>query len=128
MAKNIPHLSKSEWAIMQQVWKQKGERLFRDIYEPLKERWAKTTVRTMIERLVAKGYLSQRKLGPICLYEAQVQRRSAMKVFMQDISRRVLAGSVGPLLAYAIEEENLTDEELAELKKIISKKQKEKKK
>ena len=69
MAKKNPDLTPAEWAIMSVVWESK-EVIVRDVVEALREShgWAQTTVRTMMERLVRKGHLAQRK-DPACLWK-----------------------------------------------------------
>ena len=105
MTKKRADLSKAEWAVMQVVWDLK-EAVARDIYEELKDEqgWAVTTVRTMLERLVDKGHLSRRKVGPVYVYSPNVSKSKAIKRALREVVERVLEGRVTPLVAYLLEE------------------------
>ena len=61
---NLPDLTDAEWKIMKAVWDLKKTNV-REVYESLLEGegWAYNTVRTLMERLSAKGYLRAKKVG-----------------------------------------------------------------
>ena len=62
-------LSPAEWKVMKIVWEQK-EGAARDIYSVAGERhgWAVATVKTLLRRLVDKGYLHTKRVGNSYLY------------------------------------------------------------
>ncbi len=129
MTKKLADLSKAEWAVMQAAWKLQ-EAVSRDIYEELKDEqgWAVTTVRTMLERLVEKGHLSRRKVGPVYVYSPNVSKPRAIKRALREVVERVLEGSVTPLVAYLLEEEDIADQDLKRLQEAIKQRAKGKKK
>jgi len=123
MSKRIPDLSKAEWAVMQVVWNLKRA-VARDIYEDLKtrHRWALTTVRTMLQRLVEKGYLSQHKIGAVYVYTPSIPRCQAVRRTLRDVVDRVLEGSLTPLVAYLLEEEEISGDDLKRLEDALQRK------
>lgn len=120
MGPKKPDLTPAEWAIMRVVWERK-EVVVRDVYEALKERenWAQTTVRTMMERLARKGYLRQKRVGPVYLYTAVVGRKPTVRRMVRDLLERLTPEGAMDLVAYAVEDADLSDSELAALEGLI---------
>ncbi len=120
MAKKNTDFTPAEWAIMQVVWEKK-EAIVRDVFEALRPAhgWAQTTVRTMMERLVAKGHLAQRKIGPVCVYTPAVSRKRVVRRAVRDVLQRMTGGSVAELVSYAVGNDTLSSDELAELDNLI---------
>ena len=119
---DVPELSKAEWVIIKLCWDHKNATA-RQIFEKAtaKRDWDYQTVKTMLDRLVVKGYLSCEKLGPICLYDPIVPKSkavgNAIKLFMET----VLDNAAGPMMAHLARRAKLSAEEIAELKKLIAK-------
>jgi predicted transcriptional regulator len=73
----------------------------------------------MMERLARKGWLKQKKVGPVYLYRPAVGRRRALRETIGELADRLLGGDVAELVAYAVEDEILSDRELAALERLI---------
>lgn len=118
-----PSLSNAEWEIMKIFW-EKGSMAARDVYAALPDDtgWAYRTVKTLLSRLVAKGALNYDQVGNSYLYHAACSRESVTRKEMKSFISRVLDGSVSPLIARFIEEENIPDSEIDELRRILDKK------
>lgn len=112
-------LSKTEWSLMNICWR-RGTASARDVYEEtlLDRKRGYQTVKTMLDRLVDKGYLSREKFGPIWLYKPTVLRSSVVRREMDSFIGTVLDNRIAPLLAHLAERESLTDEELAALRRL----------
>ena len=115
-----PELTPAEWEIMRVVW-ERGEAVVREVYEALapSQGWAQTTVRTMMERLAHKGWLQQKKVGPVYLYKPAVGRGCAVRRTIRDLAERAVGGDLADLVAYAVGEGDVSDEELARLEELI---------
>jgi len=120
MSKNLPDLSPSEWAVMKAIWRRR-EATVRNVAEDVhsEHKWAYNTVKTFMERLAAKGYLSVRKIGNTCLYKPAITRPAATRRALGVILDRVLDGTVGPLVTYLAERGDLTDQDLEQLRSMI---------
>ena len=118
-------LSRAEWSVMKVVW-DRGEVIVREVLDALaKERgWARNTVRTMLERLVVKGYLERRQIGSMDIFRAKVHRARAVKEAMRDFTDRVLDGAIAPFVTYLIESRDIDPDELEALQKALSQKRK----
>ena len=114
-------MSKTEGSLMNICWK-KGKSSARDIYEETlkQKKRGYQTVKTMLDRLVGKGYLTREKFGPIWLYEAVVSRKSALIQEMEFFAGTVLDNTFTPLFAHIAKREKLTRDELDSLKKLLS--------
>ncbi|MCE5229859.1 BlaI/MecI/CopY family transcriptional regulator [bacterium] len=115
-------LTPAEWSIMRVVWEKK-EVVVRDVFEALsaKEGWAQPTVRTMMERLVKKGLLRHKKIGPVYLYKPGVSHDRALMHSFRAMAARVTEGNLASLFNHAVESGEISDKELAELEDLIRK-------
>ena len=118
-ADSRPPLSDAEWAVMKALWDD-GDMALGDIVARLKgQDWAYSTVKTLVRRLVEKGWISYREVGNSFLYRAAVPRERALRRAVRDFSRRVLDGVLSPFVAYYTEEGELSDEDLDRLEELI---------
>lgn len=123
MPQQKTELTPAEWAIMRVVW-DKQEVIVRDVFEALseKEGWAQTTVRTMMERLVKKGWMKHKKIGPVYLYKPAVPQQQAVTQSLREMVSRVTDGNLASLVAQAVESGEISAQELAELEQLIKQK------
>ena len=116
----LPPLSRNEWLLMNLCWKRE---LFpaRDICEDAqnKRNWEYQPVKTMLDRLSAKGYLRRGRFGSLCAYAPAVPRSKVIADAVEGFVHEVLDNTVAPLVAHLARKQDLSDEELALLKKIV---------
>ena len=113
-------LSDSEWEVMKVIW-DGGSMATRDIYAQLagNRNWAYSTVKTLVRRMVAKGWLDYQRVGNSFLYRAAVPRTKAVRSAVREFSSRVLDGVLSPFVAYYAEQKDLNPEDVAQLQEII---------
>lgn len=80
---------------------------------------ARTTVMTMMQRLVTKGFLKRRQVKSVYRYSIKVPAARAVAELVSEFVRGVLGGSVSPMVAYLSESQDLTDDEVRELRKLV---------
>ncbi|MBN1419669.1 MAG: BlaI/MecI/CopY family transcriptional regulator [Planctomycetes bacterium] len=116
-------LSRAEWDVMKVVW-DRGEALVRDVKKDLAKRrgWARNTVRTLLERLVEKGYIEARRVGPVDLFSAKVPRGAAVGHAIEEFVDGVLDGAVAPFITYLVERRDIDPEEIEGLRKALVRK------
>lgn len=116
----LPNLSPTEWEIMKVMWKH-GPMAARDVYARLSEerKWASSTVKTLLRRMVKKGWLDYQQIGNSYLYRGTVPREKALRAAIREFSGRVLDGVLSPFVAYYAEQKNLTPEDLVQLEEIL---------
>ena len=116
-------MTEAEWKVMKAVWVLEKTNV-REVYDALleSEGWAYNTVRTLMERLAAKGYLKARKVGNMYFYTPAESRKSVSARALWEFVDKVFDGAVGPLVSYAVKEKKLTPEELDGLRQLLEKK------
>ncbi|HEV7694249.1 MAG TPA: BlaI/MecI/CopY family transcriptional regulator [Hyphomonadaceae bacterium] len=85
-----------------------------------KQKWSRTTVRTLLARLVLKGAVKQKKAaGRKDQFSPLIERAAYQHAESRNLIDRLFDGKVSPLFAQLAEREDLTDEDIAELKALI---------
>ena len=112
-SKRIP-LSKTEWWIMNLCWRL-GKSTARQVHDAALEERTRDyrTVKTLLDRIAAKGYLKIDKVGPICLYSPEVGRGQAFREAVAEFVDTVLDHTVAPLYVHLAEQEGLSEAEIA---------------
>lgn len=88
--------------------------------------WAYSTVKTTMDRMVTKGLLATRAVRNLTLYSSLVTRQEARRGEFRHFLRRAFDGALTPMIQFLVEEEELSDEELDELRKLIRRSQRRK--
>lgn len=84
------------------------------------QNWTRTTVRTLLARLVKRGAVAQTKTpGELDRFSPLVARTDYAHAESRDLVDRLFGGKISPLFAQFADRAELTDEDLAELKALI---------
>ena len=118
---NIPvELTEAEWTIIKAVWEAEPcaapviqEKLFK------KTRWTYSTVRTVMDRMVAKGLLAAEKVRNLTIYRSAVTREQAQRGELFYALKHAFNGALTPMVQCLIENHDLSAEELAKLEALI---------
>ena len=116
-------ISDAEWQVMKIIWMQ-GEQTSTDLIRVLAERfdWSKSTVQTLLARLVEKECLTRKKEGKSFIYSALLTLDQSRDLLVQDIKDKVCSRRIKNLLADLIVECDFTQADLKDLEAVISKK------
>ncbi len=89
----------------------------RDVYEKLLERRriAYTTVMTMMKILETKGHLKKSQEDRAYVYRPSRPKNQVIGGMVREFVNRVFNGASAPLLVHLVEDENLTEQDLAEI-------------
>ncbi len=120
-------LTPAEWDIMETIWRLGGSPSVREVVDhayPNGEK-AYTTVQTIMKTLEKKGYLKSRKIGLVNFYTPTKSRDEMVKAEMSNLVSRVFHGSQRALASYLITSEDLSLEEIEEIKKLLDRKEAE---
>ena len=85
--------------------------------------WSPKTVKTLLNRLVQKKALGFDRQGREYLYYPLVDREACARVESRNFLKRVFDGAVRPMMAALIENEDLSQDDIRELKRILKKKE-----
>ena len=124
--KKRPKISEAEWKVMKVLWA-KRTATANEVVDALsrKRRWKPKTIRTLINRLVSKGALGFEKDGRRYIYCARLSEAQCIQAEAKSFLGRAGRSALKPMLAAFIEEQKLSNEEIAELKTILERKGKE---
>lgn len=112
-------LSNSEWQIMNAVW-ERHPATAREVSERLPDnKWAYTTIKTMLTRLVAKSALSERKRANTSVYEPLITRDRARRSAITSLIEHAFDGAVEPFLGFIAKNSRLSEEQRQELLEAI---------
>ncbi|CIS89120.1 CopY/TcrY family copper transport repressor [Streptococcus pneumoniae] len=116
-------ISDAEWQVMKIIWMQ-GEQTSTDLIRVLAERfdWSKSTVQTLLARLVDKECLTRKKEGKSFVYSALLTLGQSRDLLVQDIKDKVCSRRIRNLLADLIVECEFTQTDLEDLEAVISEK------
>ncbi|HEU9420922.1 TPA: CopY/TcrY family copper transport repressor [Streptococcus pneumoniae] len=116
-------ISDAEWQVMKIIWMQ-GEQTSTDLIRVLAERfdWSKSTVQTLLARLVEKECLTRKKEGKSFIYSALLTLDQSRDLLVQDIKDKVCSRRIRNLLADLIVECEFTQTDLEDLEAVISEK------
>jgi len=120
MTKPEIELTAAEWTIIKAVWENEPcaapdiqEKLFSQTH------WTYSTVRTMMDRMVAKGLLTSEKIRNLSLFRSAVTPAQARRGELAYALKHAFDGALTPMVQCLLETNDLTREELAGLESLI---------
>jgi BlaI family penicillinase repressor len=118
-----PRISDAEWQVMQVLW-EKSPLTVKEVIKILSKKtaWKSETIRTLINRLTKKKAIDFEKEGRRHYFYPLLSQEECVKADAESFLARSGAALLKPILATFIEKEQLSDEEIAELQRILDKK------
>jgi BlaI family transcriptional regulator, penicillinase repressor len=115
-----PPLSKGELEVARVLW-DLGSATVREVFEafPADREIDFTTVQTYLRRLEQKGYARAKLEGRTRIYSPRVKPKTVIRETLNDLIDRLFDGETLPLMRHLIEEGKITSEDLAELRNMI---------
>ncbi|MFB5198282.1 BlaI/MecI/CopY family transcriptional regulator [Bacillus sp. AFS073361] len=119
--KEIPQISEAEYEVMKVIWN----------YEPIstpevveklsnKSDWKPNTIHTMLARLVKKKALHARKDGRVFIYTSLVEKHEYVEQKSKSFLQQFFGGTLNSMILNFIENDKLSNDDISELKKILS--------
>lgn len=123
--KEIPQISEAEFEVMKVIWN----------YEPIstpevveklanESEWKPNTIHTLLARLVKKKALHARKEGRVFIYTSLVEKSEYVGQKSKSFLQQFFGGTLNSMVINFIENDQLSNEEISELKKILSMREK----
>ena len=119
-------LTESEWSVIKAVWETEPctapviqEKLFKPTG------WHYSTVRTLMDRMVAKGVLKAKKEGKLTIYQSVVTRAQAQHGELIYALKHAFNGALTPMVQCLLDTKEVSH---AELESLIKAKKKSAKK
>jgi len=117
---DLPAISNAESLVMEVLWS-RSPQTTDEIVAALTKRtdWQEATIKTFLNRLLKKGAVRAEQNGRRYQYFAVLQRADWIDSESRTVLDRLFGGRVAPLVAHFSERQELSKEDLAELRKLI---------
>jgi predicted transcriptional regulator len=79
------------------------------------------TVRTILDRLVAKNYLNREQNNSLYFYSPAIKEEKLKWSAIEDFARTIFENTICPVFIYAVKNKKISKEELSNLKQLIEK-------
>jgi BlaI family penicillinase repressor len=121
-------LTEAEWEIIQVVWEHEPCAA-PAVQEELaaRKQWTYSTVKTLMDRMVAKGLLTTERIRNLILYRTAIRRDQAQRGELLRTVKRAFGGAFTPLMQFMLDSDALSPQELEELQTMIQKKRRQNK-
>lgn len=115
-------LTGSEWSVLDCLWERSPQSVMQ-LVSALGEKvgWAKSTTITTLRRMEEKGLVHCVTVGKAKSYTPAVERERAVAEETRSFVDRVYRGSVGLMMNAMAERQELTEDDLAQLRAILEK-------
>ena len=115
------HLTTSEWNVLDCLW-EKSPQTVMELVATLREKvgWAKSTTITTLRRMEEKGLVRQETAGKGKRYFPAVEQEVAVVSETRSFLDRVYRGSVGLMMNTMAQRQELTQEDLRQLRAILA--------
>ena len=82
-------------------------------------RWKPRTIKTLLNRLVQKGAVGYESRGKEYHYFPLIEKAVLVKAESRSFLKRVFGGSLKPMIASMVESEELSAEDIDEIKRML---------
>lgn len=121
------HPTELELEILKVLW-QESPLPVRDVRRRLAEEagrvLAHSSVITMLNIMVRKGYLRRKRDGKAFLFAPKIAKQSVSGRMLRDVVTRLFDGSASAMVLSLLETSDLDDEEMKELRRLVNRKAK----
>ncbi|WP_084224727.1 penicillinase repressor BlaI [Paenibacillus pectinilyticus] len=123
--KTVPHITDAEWEVMKVLWNE-SPRTANEVIEAMQERteWKPKTIRTLLNRLAQKQAISFTQENRVYAYFPLVSEGECVKSETQSFLKRIYGGAFKPMLVNFLKEEQLSEEDIQELRAMLDGKNK----
>ncbi|MBN1350962.1 BlaI/MecI/CopY family transcriptional regulator [candidate division KSB1 bacterium] len=115
-------LSRAEYDILRTLWKY-DKLSVREVHDKLHAtyKWAYTTTKTMMDRMVGKQLLRRDSFHGLYLYEPLISRPAGLARMVKFFADRVLETDVGTVVSLFAQTKAISSEEIDELENLLQK-------
>jgi len=119
--RRLPRISDAEWLVMKAIWS-RAPLTTSQVVEALQPQtqWQPKTIHTLLRRLVDKRALTFSKQGREYLFQPLVQAQDCLRQASRTFLQRLFDGRAAAFLACLLEEEQLSPDDIAELRRMLN--------
>lgn len=129
MSKPSVELTEAEWSVIKAVWETEpctAPTIQEKLSKPMG--WTYSTVRTLMDRMVAKGVLTAKKAGKLTIYNSAVTREQAQRGELFYALKHAFNGALTPMVQCLLDNQEISADELAKIESLIQARKKSTKK
>ena len=129
MSKPDIELTEAEWSVIKAIWENEpctAPAIQEKLFKPTG--WTYSTVRTLMDRMVAKGVLKAKKQGKLTIYQSAVTRAQAQRGELFYALKHAFNGALTPMVQCLLENHEMDADELAKIESLIKARKKSAKK
>ena len=116
----LPDISEAEHQVMKVIWSDNPVTANEIMKKLIKVAdWKPNTIKTFINRLLNKGAIGYNKSGKEYSYYPLIEEADFVKSESRLFLKRIFGGSLKPMLVTMVENEDLTLEDIEDLKRRI---------
>ena len=117
------NITPAEWDIMEILWQQ-SPLSAAEIYESLQAQtdWSIKTIRSFLDRLVQKKAVHKQKVHGMNVFKPVPQRSQCLRQESESFLQRFFQGNAVSLVRHFVEQEGLSEEDIARLQELLEKK------
>ena len=121
MRRELPELTPAQGEIMEIIW-ERGEVSASEVRRVLARtrKVARNTVRTLLERMEEKGWITHREDGRTFLYSAAQPRQVTIGQKVQQVVETVCGGSAEALVTALLDYRGLNPQELERIRQMLA--------
>jgi BlaI family penicillinase repressor len=121
-------LTEAEWDIIEVVWEHEPCAA-PTVQEELvaRKKWTYSTVKTLMDRMVAKGLLTTERIRNLILYRSAISRNDAQRGELMRTVKRAFGGTFTPMMQFMLNDNALSQHELEDLEEMIRRKRRREK-
>ena len=117
------HPTELELEMLKIIWRD-GPSTVRQMQDALAStrKLAVTSVLTIMNIMVDKGYLSRKKEGPAHVYRPRISEKTTSRKMLKDLVNRVFDGSTEAVMVNLLESADLNQTEIRKLRRLLKRK------
>ena len=116
-----PEISEAEYQVMKVIWASDIPLNTNEVVEQLQvsTSWKPKTIHTLLSRLVKKGALGYEKSSRVFVYMPLIREAEVLAQENDSFLNRFYNGALNSMVVNLLEQDKLTDSDIAELKRIL---------
>jgi BlaI family transcriptional regulator, penicillinase repressor len=129
MSNPTVELTEAEWSVIKAIWENEpctAPAIQEKLFKPTG--WTYSTVRTLMDRMAAKGVLTAKKAGKLTIYQSAITRTQAQRGELFYTLKHAFNGAFTPMVQCLLESKDLNAAELAQLEALLKARKKSAKK
>lgn len=123
MARKANALTEAEWQVMRVVWEHQPCAA-PAVQEKLQHNrgWSYSTVKTIMDRMTAKGFLKTRRIRNLILYRSAIKKPEAQRREIMVAVKRAFDGALTPMMQFLLDNNQLSKKQIKQLEEMLKNK------